>query len=222
MRAPIAAADHRRRDRMDGHRDRAGTMAHGQWTEIEARGVLEAWKKSGQSLEGYARSRGLGAVPEGRERHREPDVLPDRAALRVERETYAADATRPTGRARRPRHRVHRSLRRPRPRIPTPPLPGGRGFPARAALCRRGRLGGATAIPMFRRSDSAKSPLPEREGRRRSAGAGVRAAFGTALAAVFVATVGRAGLAAAVAAAAAARLASLGTGLDGARARRAA
>ena len=34
-------------------------MAHGQWTEIEARGVLEAWKKSGQSVEGYARSRGL-------------------------------------------------------------------------------------------------------------------------------------------------------------------
>jgi hypothetical protein len=30
-------------------------MAHGQWTEIEARGVLEAWKKSGQTLEGYAR-----------------------------------------------------------------------------------------------------------------------------------------------------------------------
>ena len=24
-------------------------MAHGQWTEIEARGVLEAWKRSGQS-----------------------------------------------------------------------------------------------------------------------------------------------------------------------------
>jgi hypothetical protein len=34
-------------------------MAHGQWTEVEARGVLEAWKKSGESLEGYARSRGL-------------------------------------------------------------------------------------------------------------------------------------------------------------------
>ena len=34
-------------------------MAHGQWTEVEARGVLEAWKKSGRSLEGYARSRGL-------------------------------------------------------------------------------------------------------------------------------------------------------------------
>jgi hypothetical protein len=34
-------------------------MAHEQWTEVEARGVLEAWKRSGQSLEGYARSRGL-------------------------------------------------------------------------------------------------------------------------------------------------------------------
>jgi hypothetical protein len=34
-------------------------MAHGQWTEIEARGALEAWKKSGKSLDGYARSRGL-------------------------------------------------------------------------------------------------------------------------------------------------------------------
>jgi hypothetical protein len=34
-------------------------MAHGQGTEIEARGVLEAWRKSGQSLEAYARGRGL-------------------------------------------------------------------------------------------------------------------------------------------------------------------
>jgi hypothetical protein len=34
-------------------------MAHGQWTEVEARGVLEAWKKSGKSLEHYARGRGL-------------------------------------------------------------------------------------------------------------------------------------------------------------------
>lgn len=34
-------------------------MAHGQWTEIEARGVLEAWKRSGLSLEKFARSRGL-------------------------------------------------------------------------------------------------------------------------------------------------------------------
>lgn len=34
-------------------------MAHGQWTEVEARGALEAWKKSGQSIERFARSRGL-------------------------------------------------------------------------------------------------------------------------------------------------------------------
>ena len=34
-------------------------MAHGQWTEIEARGALEAWKKSGMCLEAYARSRGI-------------------------------------------------------------------------------------------------------------------------------------------------------------------
>ena len=34
-------------------------MAHGQWTEIEARGVLEAWKKSGASIEVFARSRSL-------------------------------------------------------------------------------------------------------------------------------------------------------------------
>ena len=34
-------------------------MAHGQWTEIEARGVLEAWKRSGSGIEKFARSRGL-------------------------------------------------------------------------------------------------------------------------------------------------------------------
>jgi hypothetical protein len=34
-------------------------MAHGKWTEIEARGVLEAWTRSGKTLETYARSRGL-------------------------------------------------------------------------------------------------------------------------------------------------------------------
>lgn len=45
---------HGRRDPGAGDRHR-----HGQWTEIEARGVLEAWRKSGQSLERYARSRGL-------------------------------------------------------------------------------------------------------------------------------------------------------------------
>lgn len=37
----------------------AKTMAHGQWTEVEARGALEAWKRSGQSIERFARSRGL-------------------------------------------------------------------------------------------------------------------------------------------------------------------
>ena len=34
-------------------------MAHGQWTEVEARGVLEAWRKSGASVEAFARARGL-------------------------------------------------------------------------------------------------------------------------------------------------------------------
>ena len=34
-------------------------MAHGQWTEVEARGVLEALKRSGLGVERFARSRGL-------------------------------------------------------------------------------------------------------------------------------------------------------------------
>jgi hypothetical protein len=34
-------------------------MAHGQWTEIEARGILEAWRRSGVGIEKFARSRGL-------------------------------------------------------------------------------------------------------------------------------------------------------------------
>ena len=34
-------------------------MAHGQWSEVEARGVLEAWRRSGLSLDGYARQRGF-------------------------------------------------------------------------------------------------------------------------------------------------------------------
>jgi hypothetical protein len=34
-------------------------MAHGQWTEVEARGVLDAWRKSGLGLGEFARSRGL-------------------------------------------------------------------------------------------------------------------------------------------------------------------
>jgi hypothetical protein len=35
-------------------------MAHGQWTEVEARAVIAAWKKSGLSVEQhFARARGL-------------------------------------------------------------------------------------------------------------------------------------------------------------------
>lgn len=34
-------------------------MAHGQWTEVEARGVLSAWRKSGLSVEKFAHERGL-------------------------------------------------------------------------------------------------------------------------------------------------------------------
>lgn len=34
-------------------------MAHGQWTEVEARSVLEALKRSGLSIEKFARSRSL-------------------------------------------------------------------------------------------------------------------------------------------------------------------
>jgi hypothetical protein len=34
-------------------------MAHGQWTEVEARSVLDGLKRSGLSIEKFARSRGL-------------------------------------------------------------------------------------------------------------------------------------------------------------------
>lgn len=34
-------------------------MAHGKWTEVEARGVLEAWRRSGLPLERFAKQRGL-------------------------------------------------------------------------------------------------------------------------------------------------------------------
>lgn len=34
-------------------------MAHGQWTEVEGRAALGAWKKSGLSLEKFALERGL-------------------------------------------------------------------------------------------------------------------------------------------------------------------
>ena len=34
-------------------------MAHGKWSEVEARGVLEAWRRSGLPLERFAKQRGL-------------------------------------------------------------------------------------------------------------------------------------------------------------------
>jgi hypothetical protein len=34
-------------------------MAHGKWSEIEARGVLEAWQRSGMGLEVFAKERGI-------------------------------------------------------------------------------------------------------------------------------------------------------------------
>ena len=34
-------------------------MAHGKWSEIEARGVLEAWQRSGLPVETFAKERGI-------------------------------------------------------------------------------------------------------------------------------------------------------------------
>ena len=34
-------------------------MAHGKWSEVEARGVLEAWRRSGLPLERFATQRGF-------------------------------------------------------------------------------------------------------------------------------------------------------------------
>ena len=34
-------------------------MAHGQWTEVEARGVVGAWRKSGLSVEKFSVERGI-------------------------------------------------------------------------------------------------------------------------------------------------------------------
>ena len=34
-------------------------MAHGQWTEVEARAALKAWRSSGLSIEKFAQARGL-------------------------------------------------------------------------------------------------------------------------------------------------------------------
>lgn len=34
-------------------------MAHGKWSEVEARGVIEAWRRSGLPLERFAKQRGI-------------------------------------------------------------------------------------------------------------------------------------------------------------------
>lgn len=34
-------------------------MAHGKWSEVEARGVLDAWRRSGLTLERFAEQRGI-------------------------------------------------------------------------------------------------------------------------------------------------------------------
>ena len=34
-------------------------MAHGKWSEVEARAVLESWRRSGLSMERFARQRGF-------------------------------------------------------------------------------------------------------------------------------------------------------------------
>lgn len=34
-------------------------MAHGKWSEVEARGVIDAWQKSGMPLETFAKERGI-------------------------------------------------------------------------------------------------------------------------------------------------------------------
>jgi hypothetical protein len=34
-------------------------MAHGKWSEVEARGVLEAWHRTDLSLENFAKQRGI-------------------------------------------------------------------------------------------------------------------------------------------------------------------
>ena len=34
-------------------------MAHGKWSEVEARGILEAWHRSGATMESFAKQRGI-------------------------------------------------------------------------------------------------------------------------------------------------------------------
>ncbi len=58
-------------------------MAHGHWSEVEARGVLESWRRSGLPLERFARQRGF--VPQRlrwwRRKLERQDHQPGRAAL---------------------------------------------------------------------------------------------------------------------------------------------
>src|SRR6478752_3292417 len=34
-------------------------MAHGKWSEVEAREILEAWRRSGVTMESFAKQRGI-------------------------------------------------------------------------------------------------------------------------------------------------------------------
>ncbi len=64
-------------------------MSHGQWSEVEARGVLEAWRRSGLTMQRYAKEPGL--VPQRlrawkkkfEERERQGRVAPLPALLPV-------------------------------------------------------------------------------------------------------------------------------------------
>ena len=61
---PKAAKDDRNRTAMDVLTAQplsaiVQRMAHGKWSEVEARGVLEAWQRSGLPLEKFARQRGF-------------------------------------------------------------------------------------------------------------------------------------------------------------------
>jgi hypothetical protein len=55
-------------------------MAHGKWSEVEARGVLEAWRRSGLPLHRYAQQRGF--VPQRLHWWREKFAARERIAAR--------------------------------------------------------------------------------------------------------------------------------------------
>ena len=70
-------------------------MAHGKWSEVEARGVLEAWRRSGLTLTSFARQRGLVVQRlrwwkerlDGRTSSTSLAAVPALLPVRVERET---------------------------------------------------------------------------------------------------------------------------------------